>query len=129
MMQDLAHETVTSRNTLDETALPVRTQDEMMVGTDLGGGSVHWSGAVYRWLPYDFEIYSKTVERYGKDKIPDGMMLQDWGITYDEMDPYYDRFEKTAGNSGEQDPHRSEEHTSELQSRGHLVCRLLLEKR
>src|SRR5207253_5400352 len=24
--------------------------------------------------------------------------------------------------------HRSEEHTSELQSRGHLVCRLLLEK-
>src|SRR5690625_6522183 len=24
---------------------------------------------------------------------------------------------------------RSEEHTSELQSRGHLVCRLLLEKR
>src|SRR5690625_5517860 len=28
------------------------------------------------------------------------------------------------GNS----PIRSEEHTSELQSRGHLVCRLLLEK-
>src|SRR5207253_4559790 len=29
---------------------------------------------------------------------------------------------------GDEDPHRSEEHTSELQSRGHLVCRLLLEK-
>src|SRR5207253_4123663 len=27
------------------------------------------------------------------------------------------------------EPHRSEEHTSELQSRGHLVCRLLLEKK
>src|SRR5690625_2563374 len=27
------------------------------------------------------------------------------------------------------DPARSEEHTSELQSRGHLVCRLLLEKK
>src|SRR5436305_7564266 len=26
-------------------------------------------------------------------------------------------------------PHRSEEHTSELQSRPHLVCRLLLEKK
>src|SRR5439155_7200851 len=26
-------------------------------------------------------------------------------------------------------PPRSEEHTSELQSRGHLVCRLLLEKK
>src|SRR5690625_6944341 len=27
------------------------------------------------------------------------------------------------------DQHRSEEHTSELQSRGHIVCRLLLEKK
>src|SRR5439155_13363036 len=31
------------------------------------------------------------------------------------------------GNDG--DIARSEEHTSELQSRGHLVCRLLLEKK
>src|ERR1041385_9462169 len=30
---------------------------------------------------------------------------------------------------GEQDAQRSEEHTSELQSRLHLVCRLLLEKK
>src|SRR5699024_12600336 len=29
----------------------------------------------------------------------------------------------------EQDEQRSEEHTSEVQSRGHLVCRLLLEKK
>src|SRR5690625_6254182 len=32
---------------------------------------------------------------------------------------------QTAGSGSRQ---RSEEHTSELQSRGHLVCRLLLEK-
>src|SRR5207253_10372193 len=31
--------------------------------------------------------------------------------------------------SGRNSPSRSEEHTSELQSRGHLVCRLLLEKK
>src|SRR5437870_10075718 len=30
---------------------------------------------------------------------------------------------------GEASSERSEEHTSELQSRGHLVCRLLLEKK
>src|SRR5690625_6499810 len=30
---------------------------------------------------------------------------------------------------GENQPQRSEEHTSELQSRGQLVCRLLLEKK
>lgn len=104
MMQDLSHETITSRNTLDEPALPVRTRDEMMVGTDSGGGSVHWAGATYRWLPYDFEIRSKTIDKYGEDKIPDGMTIQDWGITYDEMEAYYDRWEKTAGTSGEEDP-------------------------
>jgi len=104
MMQNLSHETVTSRNEIDETALPIRTQEEMMAGTDLGGGGVHWAGASYRWDPYDFEIYSKTVDKYGKKKIPEDMTIQDWGITYDEMEKYYDKFEKTAGISGEEDP-------------------------
>src|SRR5437870_10742378 len=35
----------------------------------------------------------------------------------------------TWGCSSGPKPPRSEEHTSELQSRGHLVCRLLLEKK
>ncbi|WP_318617692.1 GMC family oxidoreductase [Sporosarcina sp. YIM B06819] len=104
MMQNLASDTVTSRNYVDETALPVRTRKEVMIGTDLGGGSVHWAGATYRWKPYDFEIRSKTIERYGKNKIPADMTIQDWGITYDEMEKYYDRWEKTAGISGEPDP-------------------------
>src|SRR5207253_9688588 len=34
-----------------------------------------------------------------------------------------------AGHHADQRRARSEEHTSELQSRGHLVCRLLLEKK
>src|SRR5207253_10378190 len=33
------------------------------------------------------------------------------------------------GAAEPREPDRSEEHTSELQSRGHLVCRLLLEKK
>src|SRR5437870_8844955 len=38
---------------------------------------------------------------------------------------------RMVGSRHEGDEHttRSEEHTSELQSRGHLVCRLLLEKK
>src|SRR3712207_8910212 len=35
----------------------------------------------------------------------------------------------TAGWTGEPEGERSEEHTSELQSRQYLVCRLLLEKK
>src|SRR5690625_2563121 len=42
--------------------------------------------------------------------------------------PVFNRFSTVQGRSGSKDT-RSEEHTSELQSRGHLVCRLLLEKK
>src|SRR5437870_11051234 len=40
----------------------------------------------------------------------------------ESLSPPTDRFSQMAAL-------RSEEHTSELQSRGHLVCRLLLEKK
>src|SRR5437660_6571245 len=39
------------------------------------------------------------------------------------------RHKKLADIISIESPARSEEHTSELQSRGHLVCRLLLEKK
>lgn len=42
-----------------------------------------------------------TEERYGAEKIKPEIPLQDWGITYDELEPYYDTFEKMAGISGE----------------------------
>lgn len=104
IMQSLANDTITSRNEIDETALPIRTPGEMQLGIDVGGASLHWAGATYRYWPYDFEIRSQTIERYGEDKIPDDMNLQDWGITYEEMEPYYEMWENTAGISGEQDP-------------------------
>src|SRR5258707_14864743 len=44
-----------------------------------------------------------------------------------EADPIIQRFEHAAG--GRPQAVRSEEHTSELQSRQYLVCRLLLEKK
>src|SRR5690625_6782625 len=47
-------------------------------------------------------------------------------------DDRYERLESRAGQpyfTLKAENGRSEEHTSELQSRGHLVCRLLLEKK
>ena len=29
------------------------------------------------------------------------MTIQDWGVTYDELEPYYDRFEYLCGISGQ----------------------------
>ncbi|MBD1383350.1 GMC family oxidoreductase [Metabacillus arenae] len=104
LMQDLSKETITFRGNEKIRALPMRQYGSFLLGEGLGGAGVHWNGQTYRFMPYDFEIQSKTVERYGKNKIPKGMTIQDWGITYDELEPYFDKFEKTAGISGEENP-------------------------
>src|SRR3712207_8063074 len=49
------------------------------------------------------------------------------GAAVDQPDRLGDRLE--AVGAGLAEDHRSEEHTSELQSRQYLVCRLLLEKK
>ena len=101
LMQDLSKETITHRNNLDMRALPMRYYGTFIVGDGVGGAGSHWNGQTYRFLPYDFEIKTLTEKRYGKGKIKPDMPLQDWGITYDEIEPYYDTFEKMAGISGE----------------------------
>ncbi|WP_432775479.1 GMC family oxidoreductase [Brevibacillus gelatini] len=104
MMQDLSKETITFRSNTNVRALPMRSYGSFLMGTGLGGAGVHWNGHTFRFLPYDFEIRSKTIERYGEKKIPEGMTLQDWGITYDELEPYFDKFEQMAGISGAENP-------------------------
>jgi gluconate 2-dehydrogenase alpha chain len=101
LMQDLSRETITHRNNVKMRALPMRHYGTFIVGDGLGGAGTHWNGQNYRFLPYDFEIKSKTIEKYGAKKIKPEYPLQDWGITYDEIEPYYDTYEKMAGISGE----------------------------
>lgn len=101
LMQDLSKETITHRNNQKMRALPMRNYGTFIVGEGLGGAGSHWNGQTYRLLPYDFEIKSLTEKRYGKNKIKSDYPIQDWGITYDQIEPYYDTFEKMAGISGE----------------------------
>lgn len=106
--EKLTNETYTVRNTLEEDARPIRDKSTAVIGEGIGGGGSHWGAQTHRYYPYDFEIRSKTIEKYGEEKIPENMTLQDWGITYDELEPYYDKFEKMAGISGEPDPNYPE---------------------
>jgi gluconate 2-dehydrogenase alpha chain len=108
MESKLTKETYTFRKNLEEEAVPVRDKSNIRMGTGTGGGGSHWGAQTHRYYPYDFEIRSKTIERYGEEKIPQNMSIQDWGITYDELEPYYDKFEKMAGVSGEPDPNYPE---------------------
>jgi gluconate 2-dehydrogenase alpha chain len=101
LMQDLSKETITSRNNKNMTALPMRSYGTFIVGDGVGGAGSHWNGQTYRFLPYDFEIKTLTEKKYGPNKVKPEYLIQDWGITYDEIEPYYDKFEKMAGISGE----------------------------
>jgi gluconate 2-dehydrogenase alpha chain len=100
LIQDSARETVTFRNQGSQTALPIRHLDSFLPGTGLGGSMVHWAGQTYRFQQNDFLLASRTRERYGKNFIDADATIQDWGVTYDELEPHYDRFEYLLGTSG-----------------------------
>ncbi|MBI4191645.1 MAG: GMC family oxidoreductase [Betaproteobacteria bacterium] len=100
LLQNLSRETITFRNAVNETALPMREIGSFKPGECVGGAGAHWSGITLRFLPWDFEPRSRTLARYGKDHIAEDCTSQDWGITYDELEPYYDQFEYLYGVGG-----------------------------
>ncbi|HET7880368.1 MAG TPA: GMC family oxidoreductase [Acetobacteraceae bacterium] len=95
-----AQATLTFRNNLQQAALPVRNWGAFMLGNGAGGAGVHWNAETWRFLPFDFKTRSELVERYGESFLPPDMTIQDWGITYDDLEPHYDRFEYLCGTSG-----------------------------
>lgn len=100
LMQNVSQDTLTVRNMPTQEALPMRRLGSFLPGEGVGGAGSHWNGLTWRWDDNEFKIRSNYTERHGKGFIPEDMTLQDWGITYAELEPYYDKFEYTAGISG-----------------------------
>ncbi len=100
LMMNTARDTLTIRNNPSQEALPMRKLGSFLPGDVVGGSAVHWSGHTWRWTDNEFKIRSNYEARYGKKFIPGDMTIQDWGITYAELEPYYDKFEYTAAVSG-----------------------------
>ncbi|WP_062014555.1 GMC family oxidoreductase [Aureimonas sp. AU4] len=100
-MQKPRDSTVTIRRTLDETALPYRQLGSFLPGNGVGGAGIHWNGLNWRPMECEFVLRSHVEENFGADMIPEGMTIQDWGVTYAELEPYMDRFEYMAGISGQ----------------------------
>ena len=95
-----AQQTMTFRNRSDQTALPIRSWGSFMPPNGVGGGGVHWNAQTWRFQPTDFVLHSHLTERYGKNALPSDMTIQDWGVTYAELEPHFDRFERLCGTSG-----------------------------
>jgi len=60
----------------------------------VGGGTLSYGAMAWRFLPDDFRLKSK----YGHIE---GSTLEDWPITYDELEPFYEKAEYEIGVSGD----------------------------
>ncbi len=67
----------------------------------VGGGTRVYGAQAWRFHPDDFRMASK----YG---VPDGSSLADWPITYETLEPFYERAEWELGAAGDGEGIRSE---------------------
>lgn len=66
----------------------------------VGGTSVHYGAQSWRLAPGDFRVRSDTIKRYGEEALPAEATIADWPLSYDDLEPYYDRVEYSIGVSG-----------------------------
>src|SRR5665213_1955016 len=101
LMMDNSTDTITFRNAPAEMALPIRRIGAFLPGEGVGGSGIHWGALHWRNLPTDFRIKSHIKQKYGASAIPEGMTIEDWPVSYDEVEPFYDHFDKLCGTSGQ----------------------------
>jgi gluconate 2-dehydrogenase alpha chain len=98
--QNIASETYTLRHSSNERALPARQLEAFIPGDGVGGAANHWNGLSWRWAEYDPILRTRLENRYGKNALPNDLLVQDWGTTYAELEPYHDLWEKLFGIAG-----------------------------
>jgi choline dehydrogenase-like flavoprotein len=60
----------------------------------VGGGTLSYGAQAWRYLPQDFRMRST----YG---APPGSSLEDWPVSYDDLEPFYEKAEYEIGISGD----------------------------
>jgi choline dehydrogenase-like flavoprotein len=63
----------------------------------VGGGTVSYGAQAWRFMPQDFRMRST----YG---ALEGSTLDDWPISYDDLEPWYEKAEYELGVSGDVEP-------------------------
>ncbi|SEL39666.1 gluconate 2-dehydrogenase alpha chain [Roseateles sp. YR242] len=99
-LQSLSKETVTIRHGVNDSAVPYRQMGSFKPGDGVGGAGSHWSGCHFRALPEDLRLRSNVEQRYGRNFIPKDMTIQDFPVSYEELEPHFDHFEYVCGTSG-----------------------------
>ena len=97
-VQKANQEIPTARAGRNGPALPRPAYHPMMNG--VGGTSLHYWGQSWRLTEWDFKIRSESIRRYGPSAIPDGSTVEDWPLTYQDLEPYYEKVEYSIGVAG-----------------------------
>src|SRR6202521_2851561 len=100
LWQPLAKETVRIRYSPADVAAPYRRYGSFVLGNGVGGAGVHWNGQLWRASPEDLNLRSHIEGRYRSEIIPEGMTIQDYPVSFEELEPHFDHFEKVCGVSG-----------------------------
>jgi len=100
MSTKFLEETPRWRRHADEATRPASFSLGRMVN-GVGGSVIHYGGWLRRFHPYHFRPLRHVVERWGTAAIPEGCSLADWPVSYDELEPYYDRVERLVGVAGD----------------------------
>ncbi len=77
-----------------------RQADQHPMMNAIGGTSIHYWAQSWRLKPWDFQTRSEVIRRYGASALPQGTTLEDWPLTYDELESFYDSVEWALGVSG-----------------------------
>ncbi len=96
-----AHGLATTRASHRDRANPIREYGTFpWMGYGVGGSSDHWGATSPRFMPEAFEIATHLKRLHGAARLPPGNMIQDYGITWRDIEPYYTRAEEMMGTSG-----------------------------
>ena len=87
----------TLRTNPSRKAVPARPHPMMNA---IGGTTIHYWAQSWRLKPWDFKTRSEVIRRYGAGALPKGSTLEDWPISYEDLEPYYDTVEYEIGVSG-----------------------------
>src|ERR1700694_4884624 len=100
MMQNTAEETITHRHSLKDSAVPVRQHGSFHPGTGTGGAGEPWGGGSLRFLTDVFTLRTHLLQKHGAAKLPEDLSIQDWAVTYDDLETRYWKAEQMMGISG-----------------------------
>ncbi|EMH4164277.1 GMC family oxidoreductase [Pluralibacter gergoviae] len=100
VMTTPAASAVTVRYTLNDTALPTRKWGAFVPGGGVGGSGLHWTGVLIRPTPTDIKLKTYVDEAYAPGILQDDMRVRDFPFSWEEIEPWFDKFEHICGQSG-----------------------------